>query len=109
MVIVSDEGGNGDYVGYLNFSTNQAVRFKKPSTARMFTKSAAPCVLTIVLASIAGGVGWFMTGFITGIVAFAVGLWPSWLSYPLRIFACSQPQRRGCVPGFVGPPVRQAQ
>lgn len=74
MVIVADDDGNADYVGYLNFSTNQAVRFKNPSTARMFAKGAAPCVLTMVLAFIAGGVGWFMEGVITGLVAFAAGL-----------------------------------
>lgn len=74
MIIVADDDGNADYVGYLNFSTNQAVRFKNPSTARMFAKGAAPCVLTMVLAFIAGGVGWFVEGFIVGLVAFAAGL-----------------------------------
>lgn len=74
MVIVADDGGNADYVGYLNYSTGDIARFDNTSTARNFARNAAPCVLTILLAFIAGGVGWYSEGFMTGLIAFAAGM-----------------------------------
>lgn len=74
MVIVQDDGGNADYIGYLNYSTGDIARFDDKSAARNFARNAAPCVLTILLAFIAGGIGWYSEGFIAGLIAFAVGM-----------------------------------
>src|SRR5690606_19406885 len=49
-------------------------RFDNKSTARNFARNAAPCVLTILLAFIAGGIGWYSEGFIAGLIAFAAGM-----------------------------------
>lgn len=74
IVIVADDDGNADYVGYLNYSTGDIARFDNTSAARHFARNAAPCVLTILLAFIAGGVGWYIEGFFTGLIAFAAGM-----------------------------------
>ncbi|MCS4309272.1 hypothetical protein M2404_003643 [Rheinheimera pacifica] len=74
MVIVQDDGGNADYIGYLNYSTGDIARFDDKSAARNFACNAAPCVLTILLAFIAGGIGWYSEGFIAGLIAFAAGM-----------------------------------
>jgi len=74
MVIVHDGDGNSDYVGYLNYSTGDIARFDDKPAARNFARNAAPCVLTILLAFIAGGMGWYIEGFITGLFVFAAGM-----------------------------------
>uniref|UniRef100_UPI004048B30F hypothetical protein n=1 Tax=Rheinheimera sp. TaxID=1869214 RepID=UPI004048B30F len=74
MVVVSDDSGNAHYMGYINYSTGTLSRFNSKSAARNFAQGAAPCVLTILLAFIAGGVGWYAEGFIAGLIAFGAGM-----------------------------------
>lgn len=74
MVIVGDDEGNSSYVGYLNFNTNLKQKFDNSNTARQFAQSAAPYVLTMAIAFIAFGVGWYLEGFIVGLISLAAGM-----------------------------------
>ncbi|MEH8018946.1 hypothetical protein MN202_17015 [Rheinheimera muenzenbergensis] len=73
-MVIAENDDHGAYIGYVNFSTKQSWFFRRTSTARAFAQGAAPCVLTIASAFIAGGVAWYIEGFMACIVAFAVGL-----------------------------------
>jgi hypothetical protein len=74
MIIADDESDNACFVGYVNYTTDLCVRFDNSRTAQLFAKNAAPCILTLALAFIAGGVAWYVEGFITGLMALAGGL-----------------------------------
>lgn len=77
MIIADDESDNSCFIGYINYTTDRCVRFDNGHTAQLFAKNAAPCILTIFLAFIAGGVAWYMEGFINGLIVFAIGLFVS--------------------------------
>ncbi len=74
MIIADDESENSCFVGYVNFTTDQWIRFDNSKTAQLFAKNAAPCILTLALAFVAGGVAWYIDGFIAGLMALAGGL-----------------------------------
>ena len=74
MIIADDDSGNSCFVGYINFTTDRCVHFDNSRTAQLFAKNAAPCILTLALAFIAGGVAWYIDGFIAGLMALAGGL-----------------------------------
>lgn len=74
MVIAGDEDGNSCYVGYLNFNTKLKQEFDNSENSRQFAQGAAPYVLTMALAFIAFGVGWYLEGFIVGLISLAAGM-----------------------------------
>lgn len=77
MIIADDESDHSCFVGYVNHTTSQWVRFDNSKTAQLFAKNAAPCVLTIFLAFIAAGVAWYVEGFMPGLFTLAAGLFVS--------------------------------